>query len=91
MRAVPEFFPKKQAKPERVNTTEMESRQSSLYSSYNALWSEYMEVKDVLDKLLNEQIQQIEKLLIETRQIKLHLASMSGESLEIKDGQEEQI
>ena len=82
---VPEFYPTKQGRPYSPETRDLETRQGSIYSAYNSLQSEYMELKDLMDKLINEQIAQIQEMLIELRQIKLHLASMSNESIDESD------
>ena len=75
------FYQPREGKPPGSRTVDFETRQISLYSSYNSLWREYMEVRDLLDRLLNEQIQQLEQLVLEAKQIKLHLASMSDEPI----------
>ena len=82
---IPEFYPTKQGRPASPETRDLETGQTSLYSSYNALWEEYVELKDLLDKLLNEQIQNLQRLVIEIQQVKLHLASMSDESTNAGD------
>jgi len=86
---IPEFYPTKQGRPASPETRDLETGQTSLYSSYNALWEEYVELKDLLDKLLNEQIQKLEQLVIEARQTKLHLADMSDEDISDNDIEED--
>ena len=82
---IPEYYPKKQARPEAPIIVDLESGQSLSTQNSNTLLEEYMLVKETLDKLLNEVIQQQEKLLIEAQQMKLHLASLSGENISEED------
>lgn len=81
----PEFYPKKQGRPETPETKDLETGQSSLYSSYSSLWEEYVELKDLMDRLINEQISKITEVLIELQQIKFHLASMSDAGIDESD------
>jgi len=46
---------------------------------------EQVQIKDILDKLLNEMIQQQEKILIELQQMRLHLASLSKDDIDEED------
>lgn len=85
MRNIPEFYPKRQGRPQGVRTADLETGQSSVYHSYVFYKEEYEKVEALLEKLLNEQIQQLEKLLIEAKQVKLHLAGMSGEDISEAD------
>lgn len=82
---IPEFYPKKQGRPYSPPTRDLETGETSLYSSYISLWEEYVELQTLLDDLLNEQIQKMQQTLIELKQIKLHLASLSGEAISKED------
>jgi len=81
MRNIPEFNPRRQGRPLQRETVELESGQTPLLSSYLAFKEEYDKMEETLRKLLNEQIQKLEKLIIIAEQSKLHLADMSDEDI----------
>jgi len=83
-----EFYPDKQGRPQTPESIDLETGRGALYSNYVILKEENVALEALLDKLLNEQIQQLEKLLIEARQVKLHLASLSGEHINEQDAEE---
>lgn len=80
-----EFRPKRLARPIRRELIDLESGQTLELSSYLALKEEYDRVETVLKDLLGEQIQKLTELLIEAKQAKLHLASMSEEDIDEED------
>ncbi len=82
---VVELYPEKQGRPASLETRDLETRRGSLYSISTSLLEEYVQVKDLLDKLLNEQITKAQQTLIELQQIKLHLASMSDAPIDEQD------
>ena len=77
MKQVPEFIKIKQGRPLAPSGIELETRQGYFTSTIIYLQEENVALKELLDKLLNEQIQKLEELRIELVQMKLHLASMS--------------
>lgn len=85
MRTIPEAHTRKMARPIAPELTDFETGQSTIYNSYIYYKGEYEKVEKLLDTLLNEQIQQLEKLLIEAKQVKLHLASISEEDISEED------
>ena len=82
---IPEFYPKRQGRPVSLETVDLESGQTTLLYSYLALKEEYDKMEETLDRLLSEQIQKVTEMLIELKQIKLHLASMSDEPISEED------
>lgn len=88
MRKIPEFYPKKQGRPQGLRTIDLDSGQTSLHYSYIYLKGEYDKVEALLEKTQNEMIAKLEQLIIEMRQVKLHLASGSDEPIEAGDGEE---
>ncbi len=82
---IPEFYPEMQARPLAQETRDLETRQTSLYTIYIALWEEYMRLLTLVDRLLNEQIELLGQLTLESKQIKLHLASMSDTPIDEDD------
>ncbi len=86
---IPEFYPRRQGRPMSPDTRDLETGQTYLYSSYIALMEEYMGLKDIVERLLNDQIAYSEKMLNEARQIKLHLASLSEENVQAEDVEDE--
>ena len=79
---VPEFYPERQGRPITRDTVDLESGQTIVQSRQVILWEEYMELKEMMERLLEEHIAKTQELLIEAKQIKLHLASMSGENID---------
>ena len=82
---IPEFYPTKQGRPKTPDVIDLESGFSTVYESYTVLKGEYDKVEALLDKLLSEQIAKIQELLIEVKQIKLHLASLSDANIDERD------
>ena len=82
---ITEFYPNKQGRPAALETIDLESGQTLHQLGYISLKEEYDKVEALLDKLLSEQIQKVTEVLIELKQIKLHLASMSEEDISEKD------
>lgn len=85
MRNVPEFYPEKQGRPKTPELRDLESGQSSVYYISTILQEEYVNLQDKIDELLNEEIDKVQQVLIELKQIKLHLASMSNEDIDKED------
>lgn len=89
MREITEFYQRKQGRPQAPARKDLEGGLTLAESESASIRSEYMELKILMDKLLNEQIAQIQQLIIETKQIKWHLASVSGESIDEGDVEED--
>ncbi len=85
MKNIPEFYQRRQGRPIVRAIIELESGQTPLTSSYLALKEEYEQVKVILEKLLNEQIQQLNQLILEAKQNNLHLASLSDADVDEED------
>ena len=59
--------------------------------AFNPLYvtqAEFVEMQKSLESQLKEQTTVLEQLLLELKQMKLHLASLSGETIEPKDAEE---
>ena len=54
-------------------------------SRWYIIGGEYVKIEDILSRLLNEQIQELRQLVLEMRQVKLHLAGMSDEPISEED------
>ena len=80
MRGIPEFYPSKQGRPKTRSTNQV-----LVSSTIVSIVEEQVQIKDILDKLLNEMIQQQEKILIELQQMRLHLASLSKDDIDEED------
>lgn len=81
------FYPNKYGKPKYrpFRKIDFESGRTIAEVKNNIVWEDYVGLQNKLDTLLNEQISQLEKLLIEAKQMKLHLASMSEEDISEDD------
>lgn len=86
-----EFYHDRQAKPELVTQRRgsLDSGASSIYTQLLTLQQEYEEVKTLVQTLIDNQITQMELLLLELRQIKLHLASITDEDITALDVEDE--
>lgn len=85
MRTIPEHYPKKQGRPQGTRTLDLEGGESSLQYNYVYLKGEYDKVEALLEKTQNELIAQMQQLILEMKQIKLHLAGMSDEDVQEGD------
>jgi len=85
VRNIEEYYSTRQGRPYAQQEIDLESGRTLSEISSGSLREEYVEVKELLDKLLNEEIQKVQQIVIELQQIKLHLASMSQEDISEKD------
>lgn len=85
MNRVAEFYSKKQRLPAPPERSDPYSGQSTLESRYNILWEEYMALKEITEQMKEEQAQLLQQLLIEIKEVKLHLIHISNESVTEED------
>ena len=85
MGRIPEFYPTKQGRPYSPPATSYETGLTQAQATTVYLQEENVALQELLDKLLNEQIQKLQQMLIELKQMKLHLAGLSGENIEPDD------
>jgi len=85
MKKIVEFYPRRQGRPEGRELIDLETGMTQELSNYLALKEEYEQVKVILKELLGEQISKLTELIIEAKQAKLHLASMSDEPIDEDD------
>ena len=80
MKNIPEFYPRRQGRPGREETTDLETRQSSLYSMYLFYKEEYAR----MEELLKEQTAKLEELIKVAKEVILQLTILTEEDT---DGQ----
>ena len=80
-----EFYPRRQGRPQGRELVDLESGQTPATSSAINLKEEYEKVEKLLKELLSEQTSKMTEILIEIKQAKLHLASMSDEPISEED------
>lgn len=84
-----EFYLERQGRPDSLISLDMETRQPSIPANYIKnimlyLGDNYMTSEDIA-KLVDPIVTKLHELLIEMEQMKLHLASLSGENISEKD------
>lgn len=85
---LPEFYPEKQGRPDSIIALDMEKRRPVIsYGQLSTVINQVLE--DELVEQLDDVIDVLEKLLLEAKQAKLHLASMSDQTVEASDVDEE--
>ena len=84
-----EFYPRKQGRPYQPRTIDLEAGVTLSQLNANNIQDEYVELLTTLEDKFDEQISRVEEILLELKQIKLHMASMSDESIEDNDVGEE--
>jgi predicted type IV restriction endonuclease len=82
---VAEYYPTLQGRPQRRVQIDMNSGRTIEVDRYLILKEEYDKVEALLDKLLNEEISRMTEILIELKQMKLQLASISDEAISEED------
>ena len=81
---ISEFYPEKQGRPESKVVLDMDSRAPSVsYTFISTIVNQILE--DAMDEKLAEIVTMLYKLLVEVKQAKLHLASISGEPIDEDD------
>lgn len=85
MKDIPEVYRDKQGRPGDPRKYPLSKGVNLTTVNFTSLLEEYVTIKTTLDKLLNEMIQQQEKILIELKQLKLHAAEISEADISDKD------
>jgi len=79
-----EFYPEKQGRPESKVALDMDSRAPSVsYTFISTIVNQILE--DAMEEKLAEIVSTLTELLVEVKQAKLHLASISGEHIDEED------
>ena len=80
-----EFYPRKQGRPYQPRTIDLEAGVTLSQLNANNIQDEYVDLKDTLEDKFDENITRIEEMLLELKQIKLHVASLSDETIKEDD------